>query len=984
MVASSAGLDSSSDDDARQLDVEQPAGAHEGAEEAAAEGAGDEEAAAAPGAGEDAEGGGGAPDGAACGGAEAPAGDALNASGGGWASRPRGAGDSAASRCGSKSGSRRGSDVPRKRSSARGRRRSAAAARRISALLGLEDPGVCLSERPSSVPTRTHAGQAAVDWGLAALPPKDAPAARESPTAQANQPAVAGGRHSPRASLEASGASVNLRSETPEHKAEQKAESPIPEPPPIAFTRRARRVKTVPVQRSATRQAIFQIRRRLCGQCPQKPSRDDASMYPRQELVTKARENLERMRKCMMPEPELCMLPRKHWAEDIASVSLPPLPEMCRVPAMSRRPHKKFPALSIAEHTDLELKVHQRHVREPLMKSRILFSIIHGRMETKRGVRDDLEVATLRIVVRKAPEDRSEQDREVLRAYLRNKATFQDWPESALQEVCKFAQIRRFEKDQLVWKEGQYIEGICVLIKGCLAFSQNGEPASYGVRRFAMRGQVLNFEEINQVCKPVFPGVADKTRHKDGFALHKQDAVAHELTEMIFCETAVVTDIVREQDQRTLMAVLHERFGGANSGDGDRPPSEQTRWSRQQSRQQSRQERRLTLFRHFNISDVPRYHTFHTSGERHTMEGGVLFLVASGEVQRRLKGRVENTVTRTSGYKLMLGDEVLYGDMFRCTTVATSSVATVVWIAAQDYLTYYLNGKLPRRPMAKLDVKIALDKKKHYGPLSPGSTMSQSGSRWMSPRVGSPGGRSVRSGRDKAARGGRHSSSDDSEDSSSSQSSDGTGAKRRNDAKVKHFMETLRRRARQASDRDALLQREWKTLQDKRPRPRPPQTQRSLLALGDDLDASPAGGATRARTIARSLAREGSHPRARRHSLLSTATADSGFGEGQPVVVLPQLTYATCIRDAELAAREAAAGSGAAGAASADYVLEVTEHLPPLVLPSALGSPRLPDGLQPRRRLVLADKPCTAAASSPTVTASIFDFSFGTDMWTTK
>eukprot|EP00927_Polykrikos_kofoidii_P046740 TRINITY_DN40878_c0_g1_i1.p1 TRINITY_DN40878_c0_g1~~TRINITY_DN40878_c0_g1_i1.p1 ORF type:complete len:869 (+),score=100.71 TRINITY_DN40878_c0_g1_i1:122-2728(+) len=529
----------------------------------------------------------------------------------------------------------------------------------------------------------------------------------------------------------------------------------------------------------------------FCGICPRNPSDDPSlSTFPKPAFLLEEVRSLHKL----IGSTQTTSWPQReeHWPSALEDVKLPVLSSLVTPSAFSLQPHHQFPHLTVRAVSNLEVQLAQHMVFEPKMFFEQKTKPFEKQTQNLKTSVEDLEVATLRIIVRRNPSNRNKTDTQLLHAYLTQRPFFQDMQEETLAELTNSMEIRRYEPGQTLWKASDVVGGIHVLLRGCVSFPRPltaiDEKLDYGDgRRFAVRGQVLGFMELMKSREKALPG--QEVEEMYGLPRHSNEAVCTHLVETIFVSANTLFEVLDKQHLQEKLALLKELF----------PPTiGKTDTDLLQPSKIFKLGRRQTLHKIFELTVVPRFHVFHNQGERNSLEKAVIAIIVDGEVQLRAKGVVVNTLRRGG----VIGEESLRGESYHYTAACTSQTVRVLWLTGFDYVAQFCGGRFPRNQTgirriideaftpninSQVDMQLLPTNAKIAGPKK-AVTIADSSSSYSSDQ-------------------------DSDNDNSSGQSEIDS---HEDQLHVRQMMEVSKTRVKRRVDREALLEQNWKTLKPKR------------------------------------------------------------------------------------------------------------------------------------------------------------------------
>lgn len=431
---------------------------------------------------------------------------------------------------------------------------------------------------------------------------------------------------------------------------------------------------------------------RLCGRCKPLEINQTANYWPDKRTHRDLRSSFNKIRNMKKGAAKSERLDQLQTEVD--NIQMPPLPAQS---ALSRKPHHKLKVMPAFDVFNLEVQIMQHKVKEPLMKQ----EIAGADSSTFKRMTEDLDLSTLRIIVRKKPHQRTFRDSLRVFEFLRKQLFFKDLSNDLLAHLANHLQACRYEVGESLYQKGDQLSGVYILIRGRAVIKdlepvkQEEEEPGHTTKKFIRKRSVLNdsfisaelsakdvadIEEL-QSSNKVF-GVSDLLQEVlwPTVPLHLAAAVIEEPADVLHLPADRLLPMLEEENLKERLSALQELF-----------PTTKGK-SEEDLMQLSRIERsgvRVPIHRLFDVREVPRSHKLFFYGEHLPAKDANVFMILSGTVELSGLQKKQEAMTRGT----VLGEEALHCQPYAHTAVVTSGKARVLSIRVNDFVTQFMNGR---------------------------------------------------------------------------------------------------------------------------------------------------------------------------------------------------------------------------------------------------------------------------------------------------
>lgn len=426
---------------------------------------------------------------------------------------------------------------------------------------------------------------------------------------------------------------------------------------------------------------------RLCGRCPvvdPKQRFDAKDLFPKDHVlltlshpakIINAREwgNAHREQLLRMDTRKLAELQLR--PPQIQDVRLPAVAQT----VFSRRPHHQFKTLSAGDMFNMEVQIRQARVKNPQIIEALKSEDIKSHY---REMREGLKFATIRILVGKEADDRTEEDRDYLLKYIRAQPFFKDLPLVVLGNICENFWLKRYNPQEALYTKGQEVEGIYIVLQGSASVRDVDDSFGQPRQESIMRPRPICHRDASDVPQSIVYAVGDLLRTTSwplqarSHPVHSMTLVAQTELEVLFVPARTLLPLLDQEALRERISMLRDFFPPTKG----RPEKELFAQSRVE-----RDGRRITLHRLFDVSDVPRHQVLFQQGEKSQGDEARITLILMGSVRLLARGRVVDTVSTGT----MLGDEAVHNEPYQTTAIVISPSARLMTLKVTDYITQF-------------------------------------------------------------------------------------------------------------------------------------------------------------------------------------------------------------------------------------------------------------------------------------------------------
>eukprot|EP00746_Dinoflagellata_sp_MGD_P000976 gnl/MRDRNA2_/MRDRNA2_101817_c0_seq1.p1 gnl/MRDRNA2_/MRDRNA2_101817_c0~~gnl/MRDRNA2_/MRDRNA2_101817_c0_seq1.p1 ORF type:complete len:776 (+),score=124.13 gnl/MRDRNA2_/MRDRNA2_101817_c0_seq1:341-2329(+) len=356
---------------------------------------------------------------------------------------------------------------------------------------------------------------------------------------------------------------------------------------------------------------------------------------------------------------------------NISSIQLPPAPGRSK---FGPRPHHQFKHLTCDAVTRVEARLLQnertRHMQE-LTKNL--------GPKQMREQREEVEIAAVRAICRKEPHERTIEDLDYLRGFLRARDFFKELgvPAQLESHVGKHLIVDRFEPQESMWNKGEWAPCAYFVLKGRVLL-WDGDAEGTDNARLRAAGQILGRDDVLE--KGAVISVKQNPKRLSSCRAERE-------TETLALSLESFQVIQQHHEQLALrekIKYLIQYF---------KPVRGLTETELRQSGSAFDKEREIQQL--FTCEEAGKHDVLVKDGIRIPFEEARYMLVISGEVEiRTKKGNVIDTVTQGG----CLHTEALYGVIPKISAVVTSPKVVYISILAKDYLMQFERRDHPMVP----------------------------------------------------------------------------------------------------------------------------------------------------------------------------------------------------------------------------------------------------------------------------------------------
>lgn len=362
---------------------------------------------------------------------------------------------------------------------------------------------------------------------------------------------------------------------------------------------------------------------------------------------------------------------RDYTGCDMSAVSAIELPESPVRSTFGTRPHPQFNHLSCDTVTRIEARVLQNG------KTRFLEDLVKDLgPKAVREAREEVEIAAVRAVCRKEPQDRTPEDLDFLRTFLRTKEFFKDLgvPTALEPHVAKQVVVDRFEDQDIIWTKGEWAPCIYLILRG-KTLLWDGDREDHC--RARIPGHIIGRDDI--LKEDAVMSLKDNPTRLSSGRAEKQ-------TEMLALSIESIKVIQKHHEELALkekIRFLIQHF---------KPIRGLTETELRHPGSAFDKERELQEL--FKTEEALKNVVLLQECVPVPFEDAKYFFVFSGEVEIRKKGGYLDTITKGGTFN----SEALYGLTSRKSAVVGSKKVSLISIRVKDYLMQFERRDHPLLP----------------------------------------------------------------------------------------------------------------------------------------------------------------------------------------------------------------------------------------------------------------------------------------------
>jgi CRP-like cAMP-binding protein len=378
---------------------------------------------------------------------------------------------------------------------------------------------------------------------------------------------------------------------------------------------------------------------------------------------------------------------RTEWKSNISHIELPPAPERSK---FGPRQHHQFKHLTCDAVTRVEARLLQNE-RNRLMEE-LAKNLGPKQM---REQREEVEIAAIRAICRKDPKDRTLEDLDFLRSWLREKKFFKELgvPLQIESHVAKHLVVDRFEPQENMWNKGEWAPCAYLVLKGRVLL-WDGDKEGEDNARMRAAGHILGRDDVLEKG-----ALIQVKKHPKRLSSCRAERETETLA-LSLESFQVIQKHHEEVALREKVRFLIQNF---------KPVRGLTETDLRQPGSAFDKEREIQQL--FTMEGAGKNDVLVKDGLRIPFEEARYMLIISGEVEiRTKKGNLIDTLTQ-GGY---VHKEALYGVTSKFCAVVTSPKVVFISIRAKDYLMQFERRDHPLVPAkGQFDddeaVKVKLD-----------------------------------------------------------------------------------------------------------------------------------------------------------------------------------------------------------------------------------------------------------------------------------